>query len=110
MESATSPIASLSNALPAALQVRPAPPSRTPSSSSLRRSSARNRVPRVHLAVEGATLPEDITEGVRELARRAVRQNVRVVERGEEPQDPSVAGGVGLGGKVTWLVRCVHAA
>jgi hypothetical protein len=98
-----SPIASLTQALPAALQIRPPGPSRTASSRSLGRAS----VSSIQLVVYAHELPQEISEGVKELARTAIRNNVRVLEQdGQEQQRHGAQGGVS---GTTWLVRSVPA-
>ncbi|GAA5990086.1 hypothetical protein JCM10908_005816 [Rhodotorula pacifica] len=103
MASEASPIASLTQALPAALQIRPAGPSRTASAS---RSDAgtRTSVPRVQLIVQAHELPRDIADGIREIASAAIRENIQVVE--QDGRHDGVEGGRGgVGGASTWLVQ-----
>lgn len=103
MAAEASPIASLTQALPAALQIRPAGPSRTASSRSIGRSS----VPSVQLIVYAHELPQNIAEGVKEIARTAIRNNARVLD--EEGQEQQRHGGQGGVSGTTWLVRSVLA-
>ncbi|GAA5885736.1 hypothetical protein JCM3774_003295 [Rhodotorula dairenensis] len=112
MASEASPIASLTQALPAALQIRPAAPSRVADATSSRsdpESAGRTAVPRVQLTVHAHELPQDIADGVREIANTAIRGNVHVVEQDEAQQrhDGSGSGnGRGqVGATATWLVR-----
>lgn len=95
MASTASPLASLTTALDTPLQIHPRILQRTPSSSS--RLPTKSTIPRISLVLPNATIPEDIRYGVNEVAREAVRGNVRVVE-GEQ------AGKVGEGVWV-WTVR-----
>ena len=101
MAAEASPIASLTQALPAALQIRPPGPSRTASS----RSVGRATVPSIQLIVYARELPQDMAEGVKELARTAIRKNVRVLEQ-EGPEQQRHGGQGGVSG-TTWLVRSV---
>lgn len=111
MVSEASPIASLTQALPAALQIRPPGPSRSASSASSR-STGRTSVPRVQLAVHARDLPADIAEGVREVAQTAIRGNVHVVEGDAGPSEQqrhsgSRSGRNAVEAAATWLVRSV---
>lgn len=98
MASQASPLASLTQTLPEPIQVRPAVPVRTASSRTIPGNS-RSTLPRIHLAIPSDALPDDVQQGVREIAREAVRENVRVVEGG--------AGQLSGQGSWVWTIRCV---
>lgn len=70
-----------------------------------RRAIGRTSVPRVQLVIPANELAQDIAEGVKELAKHAIRQNVRILEQGEAWQDVHAASGVDSGTKSTWLVQ-----
>ncbi|KAJ8293919.1 Hexosaminidase D [Rhodotorula toruloides] len=96
MASQASPLASLTQTLPEPIQVRPAVPVRTASSRTIPGNS-RSTLPRIHLAIPSDALPDDVQQGVREIAREAVRENVRVVEGG--------AGQLSGQGSWVWTIR-----
>ncbi|BGP25894.1 hypothetical protein JCM10295v2_004835 [Rhodotorula toruloides] len=96
MASQASPLASLTQALPEPIQVRPAVPVRTASSRTIPGNS-RSTLPRIHLAIPSDALPDDVNDGLREIAREAVRENVRVVETG--------AGLLSGQGSWVWTIR-----
>lgn len=79
MASNASPLASLSQALPAPVLVRPSVP-RTASSRSL---PTKSTLPRVTLAF--TSVPPELDYGVSELAKEAVRSNMVVVRGDTEP-------------------------
>lgn len=69
--------AGLTSATPAALSVRPSVGQRTASSRSLPKSTH----PRVTIVLESRRIPEQLKEGVKELAENSARGNVSIVEQ-----------------------------
>ncbi|BGP17787.1 hypothetical protein JCM10213v2_005829 [Rhodosporidiobolus nylandii] len=92
MASTASPLASFTTTLPTPLQVRPSVPQRTPSARTL---PTRSTLPAVQIVLPTAGQPEELKAGLFELAKHAVRGNVRVVD------DEGQVGG----GEETWVVR-----
>ncbi|GAA6049094.1 hypothetical protein JCM3770_003883 [Rhodotorula araucariae] len=96
MASQASPIAALTATLAEPVQVRPAVPQRTLSSSTLPHQSV---VPRVHLAVAAA--PDELRQGLDEIAATAVRDNIRILAN----DDQLKATQAGSARTWVWLVR-----
>ncbi|GAA5866320.1 hypothetical protein JCM8547_000738 [Rhodosporidiobolus lusitaniae] len=94
MASTADALAGLTASLDAPVQIRPAQPQRTASARTL---PTRSTIPLVHLVLPDAGTPDELKFGVGEIAREAVRSNVRVVE-GEK----SLVGGEGA---FVWTVR-----
>ncbi|GAA6003694.1 hypothetical protein JCM10207_003550 [Rhodosporidiobolus poonsookiae] len=88
MASTASPLASLTSTLPEPLQVRPSYKQRTASSTTL----PDNTSPRISLALLSTAIPDELQYGLSEVAREAVRDNIRIVDQG----------GAALSGQGTW--------
>ncbi|GAA5832404.1 hypothetical protein JCM11251_006443 [Rhodosporidiobolus azoricus] len=93
MASTASPLASLTATLPEPLHVRPSVPQRTASSTTL---PTRSTIPRISLVLPQNSIPDELQHGVGEIAKHAVRENVRIVQ-GE--------GFVAPEGAWAWVVR-----
>ncbi|GAA6032157.1 hypothetical protein JCM8097_007101 [Rhodosporidiobolus ruineniae] len=82
MASTASPLASLTQTLSEPVQVRPTAVQRTASSRTL---PTRSTIPRISLILPSSTIPDELTHGINELARNAVRDNIRIVEGDKGP-------------------------
>ncbi|GAA6062888.1 hypothetical protein JCM10212_002110 [Sporobolomyces blumeae] len=82
MASDADPLASFSQVLPNPVLIRPSVPQRTASSRSL---PTKSTLPRISIVFPTARIPNELRDGVEELARGAVRENVAVVQGDKAP-------------------------
>ncbi|TNY20943.1 glycoside hydrolase superfamily [Rhodotorula diobovata] len=107
MTTQASPIASLTQTLPEPIQLRPPGPSRSTSSSTLpHQPSRRSLLPRVSLAIPADSVPHHLRAGLADIARNAVRDNVRIVD--PTSSDPLVPPTSSSSSSWTWVVRFEH--